>query len=231
MLKSLFDYLPAINKEGYIFIALFVFATALFFSISSTLGWIGVIITIWCICFFRDPDRVTPIIDSIVVGPADGIIESILSAKPPNELQMGEANLTRISIFLSVFDVHVNRIPVTGRIKALHYNPGKFLSATLDKSSELNERQSILIETPSGKDVAVVQIAGLIARRIVCNLDENQSVSAGERFGIIRFGSRVDIYLPEGIKPLVATGQYVLGGETIIAKLYGPQKEISGEKR
>lgn len=231
MLKSLVEYLPNIHKEGYIFIAIFAVTSLLLFFFSQTLGWLGIILTLWCVTFFRDPDRYAPLIDSVVVSPADGHVESIISALPPKELNMGNTPLTRVSIFLSVFDVHVNRIPVTGKIKSLHYHFGKFISATLDKSSDLNERQSILVETPGGKQVAFVQIAGLIARRIVCNLDENQSVKAGERFGIIRFGSRVDIYLPEGIAPKVAVGQYMLGGETIIALLDGEQKAVEAELR
>lgn len=231
MLKSLLEYLPAINKEGYIFIVIFALVSLILLSFSSIMGWIGIILTIWCVTFFRDPDRYVPLIDSVVVSPADGKVESIIQARPPQELQMGDDPLTRVSIFLSVFDVHVNRIPVDGTVKMLQYHPGKFLSATLDKSSELNERQSILIESASGQEVAVVQIAGLIARRIVCNLDENQSVKAGERFGIIRFGSRVDIYLPEGVVPKVAVGQYMLGGETVIATLKGPQKALEAELR
>lgn len=231
MLRSLIDYLPAINKEGYIFIAIFALVSLVFFTFSQLLGWLGIILTIWCVTFFRDPDRFAPLIESVVVSPADGQVESIIEAKPPKELEMGDAPLTRVSIFLSVFDVHVNRIPIDGKIKTLQYHPGKFLSATMDKSSDLNERQSILIETPEGKEVAVVQIAGLIARRIVCNLDENQNVKAGERFGIIRFGSRVDVYLPKGIIPKVAVGQHMVGGETVLAVLKGPQKEVNAELR
>lgn len=231
MFKDLLHYLPAINKEGFLFIGIFIAVTAFFFILSNTLGWMGVLLTIWCVCFFRDPDRSAPLIEDAVISPADGLVEKIAKAVPPKELDMGEEELTRVSIFLSVFDVHVNRIPVNGTVTKLHYHPGKFLSATLDKASELNERQSVLIETPKGEKIAIVQIAGLIARRIVCNLDENQVVKAGERFGIIRFGSRMDVFLPKGIEPNVYLGQHMVGGETVIARLSGKQTQITGEVR
>lgn len=219
MLKDLLEYIPSIHKEGYIFIIIFISFTLVLFAFSKLFGCLALILTIWCVTFFRDPDRVTPLDAHLIVSPADGKVQKISKAVPPKELELGNHTMTRVSIFLSVFDVHVNRIPVNGKIRALHYHPGKFFSATLDKASELNERQSILIETKNKKQIAVVQIAGLVARRIVCNLDESQEVKAGERFGIIRFGSRVDIYLPTGIEPLVLEGQYMLGGETVIAKL------------
>lgn len=220
MIKTLINYLPSINKEGYIFIAIFAVVALVLFIVSKHLGWMGIILTIFCICFFRDPDRVSPEnAERMILSPADGTIDSIVSATPPKELGLGDIEMTRVSIFLSVFDIHVNRIPVQGVVKELHYHPGKFLSATLDKSSELNERQSVLIETKDKLQIPVVQIAGLIARRIVCNLDSNQEVKVGDRFGIIRFGSRVDVYLPEGIKPLVYYGQSMVGGQTVIANL------------
>ncbi|MCE2992692.1 MAG: phosphatidylserine decarboxylase [Candidatus Jidaibacter sp.] len=220
MIKTLLDYLPSINKEGFIFIGIFLLVSLLLFFVSKHLGWLGIILTIWCICFFRDPDRVAPLgSENLIISPADGTIDSIIKATPPKELGLGEIKMTRVSIFLSVFNVHVNRIPVEGKIKELHYHPGKFFSATMDKSSDLNERQSVLIETKDKIEIPLVQIAGLIARRIVCNLDENQEVKAGDRYGIIRFGSRVDVYLPEGIEPLVRLGQTMVGGETIIAQL------------
>lgn len=224
MLKDLLNYLPGIHREGYLFIIIFLVVTLILFALSTTLGWIGIILTIWCVCFFRDPERVTPPLEDLVISPADGRIESIVHARPPAELELSGDNFTRVSIFLSVFDVHVNRIPINGKVKTLHYHPGKFLSASLDKASEVNERQSILIQTKKGAEIAVVQIAGLIARRIVCDLDEKQEVLAGERFGIIRFGSRVDIYLPHNIEPQVYVGQYMIGGETVIAKLTTKRK-------
>ncbi len=231
MLKDLVQYLPHIHREGFLFIAIFIVVTTALFFVSNTVGWLAAFITIWCICFFRDPERTVPLIEDAIISPADGMVENIVKANPPKELGMGEEKLTRISIFLSVFDVHVNRIPIAGVVKHLHYHPGKFLSATLDKASDLNERQSILIETAKGEKIAVVQIAGLIARRIVCDLDENQSVKAGERFGIIRFGSRVDVFLPKGVEPKVYLGQHMIGGETVIAQLIGKQHAIKGEVR
>lgn len=217
MLKDLISHLPNIHKEGYLFIAIFVIATLFLFSLSEFLGTIALVLTIWCVCFFRDPVRVTPLGEGLVVSPADGIVTHISEAEAPAELGFGKEKRKRVSIFLSVFDVHVNRIPVNGSVTKLHYHPGKFVSATLDKSSELNERQSVLITGDDGKEYGLVQIAGLIARRIVCDLDEAQEVSAGQRYGIIRFGSRVDVYLPKGVEPVVGLGQKMVGGETVIA--------------
>jgi phosphatidylserine decarboxylase len=176
------------------------------------------VLTLWCVYFFRDPIRVTPVRDGLVVAPADGKISSVALAVPPAELGLGSESVPRVSIFMSVFDVHVNRSPVSGEIERIVYRPGKFLNADLDKASEDNERNGLVVRTPSGR-YGVVQIAGLVARRIVCFVKEGQLVAAGERFGLIRFGSRVDIYLPAGTKPLVAVGQYALGGETVIADL------------
>lgn len=219
MFKDLIQYLPSIHKEGYLFIGIFIAVTLLLYALSNTLGVIGVILTVWCICFFRDPTRVTPIDENLIISPADGLVSMIVKdVQAPAELELGTEKFTRVSIFLSVFDVHVNRIPVAGKITKLHYNPGKFINASLDKASEFNERQSLLVETSKGEKFPVVQIAGLIARRIVCDLNENQEVKSGERFGIIRFGSRVDLYLPKGYEPKVLLGQYMIGGETVISE-------------
>lgn len=231
-MQNILNYiLVPIHKEGIPFILIFAITTLLLSMVSASFGWVGAILTGWCVYFFRNPDRVTPTSSSLVVSPGDGQVSKITPASPPEELGMGEEQLTRVSIFLSVFDVHVNRIPANGKIKTLHYRPGAFLNATLDKASEKNERQSLLMTTDDGKDIAFVQIAGLIARRIVCNVDEGQDVKAGERFGIIRFGSRVDVYLPKGIEPLVIEGQRVIGGETILADLAGEQVARQGEVR
>ncbi len=220
MLKDLISFLPSIHKEGYLFIGIFILVTMLFMAFSKTMGFIGIVLTIWCICFFRDPDRVTPQTEGLVVSPADGkIVQIVDDATAPVELEMGDKKFKKVSIFLNVFDVHVNRIPISGTVKALHYHPGQFLNASFDKASNLNERQTVLVETKDGVQVPVVQIAGLVARRIVCNLDENQEVKTGDRFGIIRFGSRTDLYLPPETKVEVLVGQYMIGGETIIAKL------------
>ena len=170
----------------------------------------------WCALFFRDPDRVTPVREGIVVAPADGCISRIINAPPPPELNLGERALPRVSIFMSVFNCHVNRSPVTGRIDRISYRPGAFINAELDKASEDNERNSLVISTTNGR-IGVVQIAGLVARRIVSFVREGQSIGAGERFGLIRFGSRLDVYLPEGTKALVSEGQTAIAGETILA--------------
>ena len=220
-----------IHRAGWPFIGgLFAGSVALGF-LWAPLFWIGLIATLWCVYFFRDPQRVTPVRAGLVVSPADGRIQSVGTAVPPPEMNLGEAPLTRISIFLNVFDVHVNRIPLDGRVVDLHYRPGTFVNASLDKASVDNERQSVSLETADGRRLGVVQIAGLIARRIVCGLQEGQSVRAGERFGLIRFGSRTDVYLPDGVAPLVAVGQQAIGGETVLADLYASETARAGECR
>ena len=187
------------------------------FLIWQPLGWIGVILTLWCVYFFRDPPRITPSRGGLVVSPADGVIQMIERVVPPAEIGIGNQPLIRVSIFMNIFDVHVNRIPIAGQISNLAYRPGKFLNASLDKASQFNECQCIRLTTNEGPDIGFVQIAGLIARRIRCDLAENQIVSTGERFGLIRFGSRVDIYLPEALPTIVSVGQRMVGGETVIA--------------
>ncbi len=218
IIDSVRKQMAPIHPEGYLFIGIFALVSLVLFLIWKPLGWIGVVLTLWCVYFFRDPVRVTPVRDGLVIAPADGTISSVALAVPPVELGLGSESLPRVSIFMSVFDVHVNRSPVSGEIERIVYRPGKFLNADLDKASEDNERNGLVIRTPSGR-YGVVQIAGLIARRIVCFVKEGQLVAAGERFGLIRFGSRVDIYLPAGTRPLVSVGQYSLGGETVIADL------------
>lgn len=207
-----------IHQEGYPFIGIFALATLFLFWLAKPLGWIGVLLTCWCAYFFRDPERVTPIGEGLVVSPADGRVSQVVLAAPPRELNLGHEALLRVSIFMSVFDVHVNRAPVSGVISKIAYTPGKFLNADLDKASEDNERNGLVITTPM-HSIGVVQIAGLIARRIVSFKREGQPLEAGERFGLIRFGSRVDVYLPVDAKPLVAVGQTALAGETVIADL------------
>jgi phosphatidylserine decarboxylase len=216
-MKPYSDLSRIIHREGYIFILIFAVAAFVLASFSANLGWIGAIATCWCAFFFRNPDRVTPLAEDLVISPADGVVQSIKEIAAPAELGLGDVPMTRISIFLSVFNVHVNRIPVDGKVLSLNYHPGKFINASLDKASVHNERQSILIETNKKVKIAVVQIAGLIARRIICDLEENQEVFTGQRFGIIRFGSRVDIYLPAQTAILVSEGQTCVSGETIIA--------------
>jgi phosphatidylserine decarboxylase len=218
VVSSIRSQLAPVHPEGYPFIGGFALASLFLFWVWSPLGWVGTILTLWCTYFFRDPARVTPVRDGLVVSPADGRISLIVNAVPPKELELGDRPLPRVSVFMSVFDCHVNRSPVAGRIERIAYRPGKFLNADLDKASEDNERNGLVVVTP-GARIGVVQIAGLVARRIVSFVKEGQAVGAGERFGLIRFGSRVDVYLPEGTRPLVAEGQTSLAGETVIADL------------
>ncbi|MFC4169622.1 phosphatidylserine decarboxylase [Teichococcus aestuarii] len=186
--------------------------------LGSWLFWLGVAFTLFCLYFFRDPERVTPD-RPVFVAPADGRVVSVAPAVPPAELGLGATPRWRVAIFLSVLDVHVNRSPVDGIVTRIAYRHGKFLNASLDKASDDNERNALAIRLPGGQEIAVVQIAGLIARRILCNVREGDQLRAGERFGIIRFGSRTDLYLPEGVKPVVTEGQLMIGGETVIAEL------------
>ncbi|RMD86488.1 MAG: phosphatidylserine decarboxylase [Alphaproteobacteria bacterium] len=210
--------LPRVHRAGMPFV-LASFALAILCLVLSleTLGWLLLALTLYILYFFRDPARTTPLHEAALVSPADGIVTRIDEVVPPEELEMGTTPRTRISIFLSVFDVHVNRAPCDGRVERLVYVPGRFLNATLDKASEENERQLIRLVRDDGGDLAVVQIAGLIARRIVCDLREGGRVEAGARIGIIRFGSRVDVYCPPGMAPMVLEGQRMVGGETVIA--------------
>lgn len=223
--------LAPIHPAGWPFIALFAALTILLMAFSPFLGFVGIILTGWCVYFFRHPRRVTPLGEGLVISPGDGMISKIEKAVPPQELKWTKKPLTRISIFLNVFDVHVNCIPVDGVISKIHYHPGKFFNASLDKASEFNERNSLLIRTSAGQDVLVIQIAGLIARRILCEVKEGQEVKAGETFGIIRFGSRVDVYLPEGVEPQVIEGQRMIGGETIMADLNSRAPQAIGKVR
>jgi phosphatidylserine decarboxylase len=183
------------------------------------LFWPATVFTLFCLYFFRDPERVAPARHDAVVAPADGRVVAIGPAAPPAELGLGDAPRWRVAIFLSVLDVHVNRAPVAGRVTRIAYRHGAFLNAAADKASEENERNALAIRTTDGRDLAVVQIAGLVARRIVCTVREGDMLATGERIGIIRFGSRTDLYLPAGVRPLVAAGQTMIGGETVIAEL------------
>src|SRR5689334_5819832 len=216
---SIRQQLTPIHPEGYPFIAVFAVASLVLFWLWPPLGWLGAIATLWCVYFFRDPPRVTPIQDGIVVAPADGRVCQVVSVVPPQELDLGEAPLPRISIFMSVFDCHINRSPVAGRVERIIYRAGKFISADLDKASEDNERNAFVVVTETGQRLAVVQIAGLIARRIVCFARESDLLGAGQRIGMIRFGSRVDVYLPVGARVLAGEGQIAIAGETLIGDL------------
>ncbi len=202
----------SINKEGYIPIGVLVIITCISFSISWGLGVTSLILTAGCAYFFRDPIRVIPVNENIILSPADGTIYNI---------DHNYNDQIRVSIFLSVLNVHVNRIPISGTVKKLHYHPGKFIRASSHKDSEDNEKQEIVIETPSGIEIKFAQIAGFIARRIICELKEGEQAVSGKRFGIIKFGSRVDIILPKNTQLTVAEGQTVIGGETILADLSG----------
>jgi phosphatidylserine decarboxylase len=226
LIDSVRRQLTPIHPEGYVFIAIFaVIAVALSY-LWAPLGWIGAIATAWCAYFFRNPERVTPVRDGLVVSPADGVVCSIGYFAPPPELEMGSQPMQRVSVFMSVFDVHVNRAPVTGRILRIAYKPGKFLNADLDKASEDNERSGMVLETPHGR-FGVVQIAGLIARRIVSFVREGDQLSAGQRYGLIRFGSRVDVYMPEGARVLVGLGSKAIAGETPLADLRGGEPRLT----
>ena len=220
MLKSITSVFVPVHREGYRFVAIFLAVAILFFLLDiELLGWIGLVLTAWCAYFFRDPERVTPLRPGLVVSPADGRISAVEDVVPPAELGFGDGARERISIFMNVFDVHVNRSPVEGRVLRVIYVPGKFVSADLDKASTDNERQAFVIEAPDGATLGVVQIAGLVARRIVKFVGEGTDVQAGERIGLIRFGSRVDVYLPEGKRGFVAVGQRAIAGETVLADL------------
>ena len=221
-------FLKAMHPEGRKFVAIFFVVTVLLFLVSSILGWIGVGLTVWCYYFFRDPKRVTPLQDGLIISPADGVVSLIEKAVPPAELGMTDQALTRVSVFMSVFNCHINRAPIGGKITAIAYRPGKFFNASLDKASADNERNSLCIEMPDQRQLAVVQIAGLVARRIMCFKSENETIETGERFGLIRFGSRLDVYLPEGVHPLVSLGQTMIAGETVLADLNAEQKPRLG---
>ncbi len=228
MLKTV---LVPIHPAGWPFIAIFAAAAIVLGWWMEPLGYVGAVLTAWCAYFFRNPDRVTPTRTGLVISPADGVVQSICEAVPPTELDMGDAPRTRVAVFMNVFNVHVNRVPIDGTVSKLAYRPGKFFNASLDKASEDNERQSLKVTIDDGREIAFVQIAGLVARRILCWVREGDKVVAGERFGLIRFGSRVDIYLPDGVSPLVCIGQTAVAGETVLADLGTEEAARGGEIR
>ena len=219
---------PRLHPEGLRFIIGFGIATLLLFLLWEPAGWLGLLATVWCYYFFRDPDRHTPLGPGLVIAPADGVVCAVDQAAPPSGIDLPEAPVLRVGIFMNVFNCHVNRMPVDGKVTRSVYHEGKFLNASLDKASDENERQILAIDADSGEKLAVVQIAGLIARRIVCHVQEGDDVLAGERFGIIRFGSRVDVYMPASASLLVAKGQKIVAGETVLADLTGtsPQRQV-----
>jgi phosphatidylserine decarboxylase len=217
LVNSIRNSIPPVNREGYPFIAAFAVLTLVLGWIWDPLFYLGVALTIWCALFFRDPKRVTPVSDELVISPADGQVSHVGKIRPPRELGLGDEEMLRISVFMNVFNCHVNRAPMRGKITGIFYKKGQFLNAELDKASEKNERNSLVIETEKG-NIAVVQIAGLVARRIVCWADQGEVISSGERFGLIRFGSRLDVYLPLEASASVSPGQTAIAGETIIAR-------------
>jgi phosphatidylserine decarboxylase len=231
MLDTIAKSLVPIHRAGWPFVFLAAAASLIGFWSYAPVGWLLAGVTAWVAYFFRDPDRVTPVRPGLVISPADGRVQMIVHAAPPEELGLGSADMLRISIFLNVFDVHVNRFPVDGRVSAAHYRPGKFLNASLDKASVDNERMSLAIQLADGRDAAVVQIAGLVARRIICDVSQGAEARAGARYGLIRFGSRVDVYLPAETSPLVIVGQRAVAAETVLADLSGAETARVGEVR
>lgn len=225
LLDTIVENLAPVHYDGHKFLAVAAGLALLFFILWPPLGWVMAIVALYVAYFFRDPDRVTPMREGLIISPADGKVSMIEKVKPPAELALGDAERVRVSIFLSVLDVHINRAPIAGKIIRSLYIPGQFLNAAVDKASEENERRALVIEGSSGIQIGVVQIAGLIARRIVTFAQEGDTVGAGQRFGLIRFGSRVDVYLPVGRHALVCVGQRAIGGETVLADLKSEEPE------
>lgn len=216
-MNMLSTFIKPMHPEGWKFVPVFGAVTAVLFWVWEPLGWVGLGLTVWCYYFFRDPKRSVPLNAGLLVSPADGIVSLIERAVPPEGLGFGPEPLMRVSVFMSVFNCHVNRAPIAGRVTAVVYRPGKFFNASLDKASTDNERNALAIEMADGRSIAVVQIAGLVARRIMCWKRVGETVRTGERFGLIRFGSRLDVYLPDGVEPQVALGQTMVAGESVIA--------------
>ena len=225
------DVLVPVNRAGWPFIVIFALIAAGLWYWHFSAGLIGCLLTLWCVYFFRDPERITPTREGLVICPADGVVQSVVHAVPPAELELGDAPRLRIAVFMNVFNVHVNRVPITGKITAKGYRPGKFLNASLDKASIDNERMSLKVTGEDGTEIGFVQIAGLVARRILCQVSEGDTLQAGQRFGIIRFGSRVDVYLPHGVETLVSVGQTTLAAETVLADLKSNESARVGEIR
>lgn len=228
--------IPAFHPAGWPFMAGSVLLALILAFVGGFFFVFGLVVMVWCFYFFRDPDRFTPLRGGLIVSPADGRIVGVQEVVPEPTLGLGDTPRTRISIFLNIFNVHVNRIPADGKVITRRYRPGKFFNASLDKASDENERMALTIalsgENPhAGEKIGVVQIAGLVARRIQCDAQEEQLVKSGERYGIIRFGSRVDLYLPVGVAPLVSFGQTMVGGETVLADLLSNEAPRVGEVR
>jgi phosphatidylserine decarboxylase len=223
--STILSFFVPVHRDGWKFVAIAVAAALVFLLLWAPLGWLLLIVAVYIAYFFRDPDRVTPMREGLVVSPADGLISAVERVRPPPEFGFGIEERQKISVFLSVFDVHINRAPVAGRISRSVYVPGAFLNAALDKASADNERRVLVVTTVAGIEIGVAQIAGLIARRIVTIKDEGDMVATGERIGLIRFGSRVDVYLPPGRTALVAVGQTAIAGETVFADLASTEAE------
>ncbi len=221
MLDDVRSVLAPPNRAGWPFIGGSLVIALAGLLITPLLFWLGVVLALFCLYFFRDPERFAPARPTAIVAPADGRVVSVMQVAAPAELGLGEGLRWRVAIFLSVLDVHINRVPIDGTVMRIAYHPGAFVSASMDKASESNERNAIALKLFDGRDLAIVQIAGLIARRIICQVREGQAVQGGSRFGLIRFGSRTDLYLPVGVRPLVREGQRMVGGESVIAEL-GP---------
>jgi phosphatidylserine decarboxylase len=220
-----------VHREGWKFVAIAAAITlVLYWFDLDLLALLALVLTLWCAYFFRDPERVTPLRQGLVISPADGRVSAIESVVPPPELDLPREPFTRISVFMNVFDVHINRSPVDARIAHIAYVPGKFLNAELDKASEDNERQAMTLELEDGRKIGVVQIAGLVARRIVKFVDDGDMLKAGERFGLIRFGSRVDVYLPKGVSVFAVLGQRAIAGETVLADFASDESERAGRR-
>jgi phosphatidylserine decarboxylase len=220
-----------VHREGWKFVAIAAAVTlVLYWFDLDLLALLALVLTLWCAYFFRDPERVTPLRQGLVISPADGRVSAIESVVPPPELDLPREPFTRISVFMNVFDVHINRSPVDARIAHIAYVPGKFLNAELDKASEDNERQAMTLELEDGRKIGVVQIAGLVARRIVKFVDDGDMLKAGERFGLIRFGSRVDVYLPKGVSVFAVLGQRAIAGETVLADFASDESERAGRR-
>jgi len=229
IINSMSSVFVPVHRDGYRFVAVFAVVTvALFWFGLTPLAWLGVVLTIWCAYFFRDPVRVTPLREGLVISPADGRVSAIEEVLPPAELDLPQEPVTRISVFMNVFDVHVNRSPVDATIRRIAYVPGLFINAELDKASEDNERQALTLELADGRRIGVVQIAGLVARRIIKFVNDGDTLQAGQRFGLIRFGSRVDVYLPKGVAALACAGQRAIAGETVLADLAATETDRMG---
>lgn len=223
--------IPPIHPEGVIFGTIFFVVSVVLWHIFAPLGWIGFVLTLWCLYFFRNPDRIIPMRKGLIISPADGVVQSIGEVEVPEVLGLKEKKRVRVSVFMNVFNVHVNRIPLGGTIKKIHYHKGKFLNASLDKASEHNERQYMVVEAEDNTTIAFTQIAGLVARRIRCDVTEGDQMDAGQRFGLIRFGSRVDVFLPPTVNPLVSVGQTMVAGETVLADVLSKEEARDGEIR